>query len=172
MIMDTLAGLAFSYEPPLKEYMKEPPKKKDEKIMNTYMVNEIIISSIYSAVLCLLFLKLPVFKNFFRPSVDNKYLMTAFFGLFIFIGIFNSFNARTNRLNLLSHILENKVFLITFLFIIIIQMILIYYGGNLFRTSGLTLKELEIMLLLAFSIIPIDFIRKIILRLKGRYDGV
>ena len=43
---------------------------------------------------------------------NNIYLMTAFFGLFIFIGIFNCFNARTNRLNLFSHLLENKVFIV------------------------------------------------------------
>ena len=32
MVMDTLAGLAFSYEVPRIEYMKEPPKKKEENI--------------------------------------------------------------------------------------------------------------------------------------------
>ena len=32
MIMDTFAGLAFSFEPALKSYMEEPPKKKDEAI--------------------------------------------------------------------------------------------------------------------------------------------
>lgn len=31
MVMDTLAGVAYSYEPPLDSYMLEPPKKKDEK---------------------------------------------------------------------------------------------------------------------------------------------
>ena len=41
MIMDTLAGIAFSYEPPFKEYMREPPKKKGEPIMNRYMIGEI-----------------------------------------------------------------------------------------------------------------------------------
>ena len=34
MVMDTLAGLAFSYEVPRIEYMKEPPKKKEENIIN------------------------------------------------------------------------------------------------------------------------------------------
>lgn len=43
MIMDTLAGIAFSYEPPLKEYMEEPPKKKHENILNRYMLDEIIL---------------------------------------------------------------------------------------------------------------------------------
>ena len=44
MVMDTLSGLAFSFEPALKEYMNEPPKKKNEPIINKYMINEILIS--------------------------------------------------------------------------------------------------------------------------------
>ena len=172
MVMDTLAGLAFAFEPPLLEYMQEYPKKKDEAIMNHYMLEEIFFTGFYSAILCVLFLKLPIFHQFFRYDQNNIYLMTAFFGLFIFIDIFNSFNARTNRLNLLSNIFKNKVFLLIMTFVIVVQIILIYYGGSLFRTAGLTLKEFEIMILLAFSVIPVDWLRKIVMRLNGRKDGV
>lgn len=172
MVMDTLAGLAFSFEPPLKEYMKEKPKKKEESIINKYMWHEIIFTGIYSAILCIIFLKLPYIRNMFRLSIDDEYLMTAFFGLFIFISIFNSFNARTHRLNLLAHIFENKVFIITIIFIIIVQIILIYYGGSLFRTAGLTFKEFKIMILLAMSVIPVDWIRKLFLRKNGIIGGV
>ena len=42
MIMDTFSAIAFSYEPAILEYMEEPPKNKNEKIMNSYMYNEII----------------------------------------------------------------------------------------------------------------------------------
>ena len=45
MIMDTFAGLAFSYEPPLKEYLNEKPKTKDEVILNKYMFNQIIVNA-------------------------------------------------------------------------------------------------------------------------------
>ena len=38
MVMDTLAGLAFSFEPPLKEYMKELPKQINEPIINVSIV--------------------------------------------------------------------------------------------------------------------------------------
>ena len=44
---------------------------------------------------------------------------------------------------------------------------MIYYGGTVFRTSGLTLKELIITIGLAFTVVPVDFLRKIIIRLKG-----
>ena len=172
MVMDTFAGLAFSYEPPLLEYMEEFPKKKDETIINKYMKNEIIITGIYSSILCILFLKLPFIQEFYRNDPNNIYLMTAFFGLFIFIGIFNSFNARTHRLNLIANILKNKVFLIVILFIVIVQMFLLYFGGNLFRTKGLNFKEFEIMMVFAFTVIPFDFLRKLLLRKKGIIGGV
>jgi len=172
MVMDTLAGLAFSFEPPLKEYMKEKPKKKDEPIMNKYMINQIFFTGIYSSILCILFLKLSFVRNLYRYDINDKYLYTAFFGLFIFIDIFNSLNARTNRLNLLANILKNKVFIIIMLFIILVQVFLIYYGGNIFRTSGLTLFEFEIMILFAITVIPFDWIRKLVLKLKGKNTGV
>ena len=164
MVMDTLAGLAFSYEPPLIEYMEEPPKKKNEPIINKYMLNEIIITGLYSAFLCIFFLKSSMISSIYRQAPNNEYLLTAFFGLFIFIGIFNSFNARTNRLNILAHLLENRGFISVILFITVVQVYLIYYGGSLFRTSGLLPKEFMVMLLLSLSVIPVDFIRKLVLK--------
>ena len=172
MVMDTFAGLAFSFEPPLNEYMDEYPKKKDEKIINKYMWHEIIFTGIYSSLLCILFLKLPIISKIFRDGQNNEYLMSAFFGLFIFIGIFNCFNARTHRLNLFAHLYKNKPFVAVILFIVIIQILLIYYGGNLFRTVGLNLKEFQFMILLAFSVIPVDWCRKIYLRMNGIKGGV
>ena len=168
MVMDTLAGLAFSYEPPRDEYMEEEPKKRDEEIINKYMFNEIIITGVYSSILCLIFLKSPFIINLFRSSPDNSYLMTAFFGLFIFISIFNSFNARTTRLNIFSNILKNKVFVLIISFICIVQVLMIYYGGTLFRTNGLTVKEFVIMLVLAFTVIPVDLFRKLYLKLNKK----
>lgn len=164
MIMDTLSALAFSYEPALLEYMMEPPKKKNEKIINSYMYNEIILTAIYSSLLCILFLKLPIVHEYFRTNNNNKYLMTAYFAMFIFIGIFNSFNARTYRINIFSNILKNKIYLIIISFIIIVQIYLIYFGGDLFRTYGLTAKEFLIILLISLSVWPVDGIRKMILK--------
>lgn len=172
MVMDTLAGLAFSYEAPLTEYMNEPPKKKNEHIINSYMFNEILIIGIYLSVLYILFLKVPFFKSFYRLGLNNEYLMTAFFTLFIFTTIFNSFNARTYRVNILSNILRNKVFILVIAFIVIIQLYLIYYGGTIFRTAGLTIYELLVTILISFSVIPIDFIRKILLKKLKFKTGV
>ncbi len=170
MVMDTFAGLAFSFEPALLEYMKEPPKKRNEKIIDKYMKNQILCDGIYSMLICVWFLKSNYICSIYMCNITDRYLMTAFFGLFIFIDIFMAFNARTKRINTFSSFSKNKIFLLIFLFITIVQILLIYYGGELFRTTGLTIYEFEIMLFVSFSIIPFDIIRKIIIKKKGYFN--
>ncbi|HML38651.1 MAG TPA: calcium-translocating P-type ATPase, PMCA-type [Bacillota bacterium] len=172
MVMDTLAGIAFAGEIPLEEYMREPPKRRDTPIINAYMWNQILFTGIYTAFLCIVFLKLPIFGEMFRGAEGRQYLMTAFFSLFIFTSVFNSFNARTYRLNLLAYIWGNKVFMLVLSFIVIVQLILIYFGGTVFRTTGLSFMELQIVLLLSFTVIPVDMARKIFIRMNGRKGSV
>lgn len=167
MIMDTFAGVAFSFEAPLIEYMEEPPKKKDTPIMNKYMYSEIIWTGIYCALLCILFLKLPIFKTLIRTGENSKYLMTAYFAMFIFMGIFNAFNARTVRINTFANLSKNKVFIGIFGFIFIAQVWIIYNGGDIFRTYGLKINELILVLLLALTVFPVDWFRKYILKKRG-----
>ena len=172
MIMDTLAGLAFSYEAPLKEYLKEQPKKRNQSIINKFMYTEILITGVYSSFVSIFYLCSPYLKSLFRVDRDNIYFMTGFFALFIFMGIFNAFNARTTRINLLSNVSKNKVFIILFMCISIVQMYLIYFGGSLFRTYGLSFKELIIVLSMAFTVIPIDIFRKLLFKRRGIIDYI
>ncbi len=169
MVMDTLMGLAFAFEPPLMEYMKEKPKKKGENIINGYMLHQILITGIYSAILCFLFIKLPIFSQLFQ---DQKHLLSAFFGLFIFIDIFNGFNARTHRVNIFANLWKNKIFLFIVFFIVTVQIFLIDFGGELFRTTKLSIFEFLIMIFCASSVLIIDFLRKLWLKKKGKPMGV
>jgi magnesium-transporting ATPase (P-type) len=146
MVMDTLAGLAFGGEPALMEYMREPPKKRNESIVNRYMAREIILSGIYGVAMCLWFLKSQVTAALFP---GHARFMTAFFALFMFMGIFQSLNARTHRLNLFDHLAANKPFLGIMGLVAAVQTALIYFGGTLFRANGLTAWQLIFVLFAA-----------------------
>ena len=148
--------------------MEEKPKNKNEMIINTYMINQIVFNGLFSFLICILFLKVPLIYNVVR--IDKK--MTAFFGLFIFLGIFNSFTSRTSEDNLLDHITLNKVFIIINLFIIITQIIIIYLGGDLFRTYGLSISELLYVIIISSIIIPFDYLRKKVLKKHQYIIGV
>ena len=168
MIMDTLGGLAFAGEAPLKDYMKEPPKRRDEPILNGYMVNQILITGLFTVALCLFFLKSEAIRGLFQYQENPLYFLTAFFSLFVFCGVLNSFNARTHRINLLSHLWKNPAFVVIMAAVTMLQLLFIYYGGALFRTTPLPYSELGFTFLLALAVLPIDLIRKIVLRCLHR----
>jgi calcium-translocating P-type ATPase len=172
MVMDTLAGLAFAGEAALPEYMEEKPKKRDEKIINKYMASQIFFTGLYTTVMSIAFLKCPAIKDLFRTAADNRYLLTGFFAFFMFSAIFNSLNSRTQRLNLFSHIMNNKAFISIMTMVVAIQTVLIYYGKSVFRAYGLTFSELRIVILFAFLIIPIDLMRKSVLRMRATKDEI
>jgi calcium-translocating P-type ATPase len=166
IIMDTLGGLAFAGEPALDYYMKEKPKLRAEAILTREMLGKIFISGAYTLLLCLAFLKLDFFSRSFLGKDANARFMTAFYALFIFLGLFNCFIARSERVWLFSGIRKNKPFVLIMLLIAVIQIIMVYFGGSLFRTTPLKAGELISVILLAFSIIPIDIVYRIIKKLN------
>lgn len=172
IIMDTLAGLAFAGEPALAEYMNEPPKRRNEPILNRYMLSQILYTGGLTVLLGVLFLKLDTVKQWIHCNDDSLYLMTAFFVLFIFCGIFNSFNARTIRLNPVSHLGKNPSFVAIMLVVVTVQIALVYYGGTLFRTTPLSLSDLLKTIGISSLVMPLDWIRKIILRTGKHYGSI
>lgn len=171
LIMDTLGGLAFAGEAPLPSYMKERPKRRDEPILNRYMIHEIAWLGGFTVGLCLLFLKLPGVAARFRTAPDNIYLMTAFFALFIFASVFNCFNARTDRLNPLAGLSDNPTFTVIMTAVLLVQIIFVYVGGAVLRTAPLTLSELGFTSLCALSVFPVELARKLWRRLRGKEEG-
>lgn len=157
LIMDTLAALAFSGEPPLERHMKEKPKKREEHIITKDMWSSILINGFYVAALSVLFLKSTWIESFFH---SKEAFMTGFFGFFVFIHNFNKFNARVEEMDLMDHIFENKGFLKIVGLIFGVQIILTYFGGDVFRTVALQPKEWLFITILSFSIIPVDLLRK------------
>ncbi len=165
IIMDTLGGLAFAGEPALESCMQEKPKRRDEPILGSYMIYEIIFGGGFTVALCLAFLKIPEITSKFRYSEDNIYLLTAFFALFIFASVFNCFCARTDRLRLLANITKNRAFILIMAAILFIQIVFVYLGGSVLRTAPLTPAELGLTSLLALTVFPADLLRKLIWRL-------
>ena len=164
LIMDTLAALAFGGEPPLKRYMKEKPITRKESIVTKEMLISIGLIGIIICIVSLALVLNSTLSGLF-PDTHN-YIETVVFAFFIFATIFNSFNARTESLNLFEHITENKRFLSVMALVTVVQIIMVNIGGELLRTVPLTLKSWGIIIALAFLVIPIDLIRKLIMRKK------
>ena len=172
LVMDTLAALAFGGEPALDRYMDEEPKKRDEKIVNNYMYSAIGTGALCSFVVGLIFLLTDFSRSHFRDvnpeginftfGGDSVYVLTGYFAFFIFMAVFNAFNARTDRMNLFDNIGGNPGFLKVMGLIVVVQVIMTYFGGVILRCFGLNAEEWLFVIAMAFIIIPVDLIRKAI----------
>lgn len=166
IIMDTLAGLAFAGESALQRYMLEKPLRRDEPLINADMWSSILINGVFIALISILFLTSDLIRELFSSghelgskAAQDKFL-TAFFAFFVFIQVFNTFNARTQGLNLLEHLIDNRLFSIIIPSIMVIQVFFITFGGEILRTVGLSISEWIAVLLMAIVIIPVDLLRK------------
>ena len=145
--------------------MREVPKKRDEPILTSGMLRGICFMGGVTLLLSVLFLTSPRVRLTFGSYELSGELYTGFYCLFIFLGIANSFLARCERLWVFSDIGKNRPFVLIMLLISIIQIFMIYFGGELFRCTPLTVRELTFCILLAFSVIPIEFLRRLLARL-------
>ena len=171
IIMDTLGGLAFAGEAPSPLCMKERPKRRDEPILNGYMIDQIVILGGFTVALCLFFLLSPSVSVHFRYSHDKIYLLTAFFALFIFTSVLNCFNCRCDRLSMLTGISKNPAFIAIMATICAVQIIFVYLGGEVLRTMPLAISELSYTLSLSLAVIPAEFVRRILWRVRGKKNG-
>ncbi|MBQ8356977.1 MAG: calcium-translocating P-type ATPase, PMCA-type [Clostridia bacterium] len=168
IIMDTLGGLAFAGEAPLDYYMKEAPKQREEPILTRALVGRIAFLTVFTVSLSVFFLKSPWVRSFYRESEGDICLLTAFFALFIFAGVFNCFNARTDRVRMLEGLGRNKAFLTIMAMVAVIQILFVYLGGAVLRTVPLTLRELAVTLGFAALVIPVGFLHLVCRRLWGK----
>ncbi|MCL2325095.1 MAG: calcium-translocating P-type ATPase, PMCA-type [Proteobacteria bacterium] len=169
LVMDTLAALAFGGEPALRRFMHEKPKKRDENIVSKYMWSAIITGALFTFAVSMVFLFTDIAKEFIRADemvdgVKQSYFFTAYFTFFVFVAVFNAFNARTDRLNLFENLLMNKGFLSMIFLIIVVQIGMTYFGREVFHCYGLTGMEWVFILIPAILIIPVDLLRKTIIK--------
>ncbi len=176
LVMDGLGAIMLGDEPALKEYMREKPRRRDESIVSKKMMTQILIMGAWLTFISFLFLKLPLFETWFK-TVPNKptetgggptELLTGYFVLFIVSALFNGFNVRDEKFKIFSGLNENKGFLKVFFAIIIVQAIIVNaalipglgFIGEMFSCVPIGIECWGILILLAFTMIPIDLIRK------------
>ena len=158
IIMDSLNSLSFGGEPPKDEYMTEKPIKKGSGLFIRGAKKRIAISTVAFIALYGIITFSPI-ANMFATEAEA---MTTRFALLCFMAVFNGFNIRTEHINLLNGIGKNKLFSAIAIGIFVMTFALCNFAENLVKVTALDFKHWVVVVILAFMVIPIDLIRKII----------
>lgn len=164
IIMDGLNSLSFGGEPSKKEYMLERPIPKGAKLLNKETVCQIAVSTI-GFIIIFMITAVPGIRNIFG---SEEHYLTVRFAMLVIMATINGFNIRTDHLNLMKGIEKNKLFIKVALSIFVGVALLVTFGGSLIHTTSLTLNQWLLMGVLSVLIVPIDIIRKILLKIKEK----
>jgi len=176
LIMDTLAALALGTEKPTPELLLRKPYGRTGKLITWIMWRNIIGQSLLQIAI-LSFLLYGVDENqqhlllpgvrCGREAFDDGLPSTHYtviFNVFVFCQVFNEINARkvTNEMNVFKGIFTNPLFCCILSFIVIVQVLIVEFGGHALKTVPLEWYLWLICIAIALLTIPLGFIlRKI-----------
>ncbi|OQV19585.1 Plasma membrane calcium-transporting ATPase 3 [Hypsibius exemplaris] len=165
LIQDTLASLALATEPPSEHLLERRPYGRKANLLSQIMIRNIAGQGLYqlSIIFFLLFgqsvfnlnpdpgLAAVIGPNL-RFGQSSRQLDTLIFNAFVFMTIFNLVNARCihNERNVFARFFRNPFFVAIFLTLLGTQAIVVEFGGNAFKTTGLTWQQW--LLCLAFGL--------------------
>lgn len=167
LVMDGLGAIMLGNEPALEKYMKEKPRKRNEAIVSKKMMIQILITGTWLTILSFVFLKVPFFVNLFENREQH---LSAYFVLFIVSALFNGFNVRDDGFGIFKGLNQNKGFLQVFFIIILVQAFIVNaqlvpltvfkWIGDMFSCVPFGIQGWVVVVILGFTMIPIDLIRK------------
>lgn len=160
IVMDSLNSLSFGGEPAKNEYMLEKPIPKGSKLLSKETISQIAVSVVGF---------LAIFGLTFIPQIGAVFsspesYATARFALLIFVATVNGFNIRTDGFNLFKGINKNPLFIVIAILIFASTFALVQFAQSFVGCVPLSGLQWGVICGLSLLIIPIDFIRKYILR--------
>ena len=140
LIMDTFAALALASLPPSHEVMKEKPRKASDFIINKSIGFGILFCGIFFFLV--MFALLVYCERRGKGGVDVHEL-TMFFTTFVMIQFWNLFNAKAlmSHHTAFRHFLKDKGMILVLILVLVGQWIIVTFGGEMFRTTPLSLHE-------------------------------
>lgn len=173
LVMDSLGAIMLGNEPALEKYMKEKPRRRDESIVSKSMALQIGIMAIWMTIISFCFLKLPVFAELLG---SQEKLYTAYFVLFVIAALFNGFNVRDNGYSIFKGLKDNPGFIKVWIAIVLVQALIVNAAliplkvfewiGSMFSCTPFGVTGWIIVIAFAFTMIPVDLIRKAITKSK------
>lgn len=184
LIMDTLAALALATEPPVRSLLDRPPYRRNDSLITWKMWAVLLLGAIFQVAFLfgIIYGGVPALRWFYEGRDflninmnDPKQLewvecanRTWAFHTFVFMQIFNEFNARKIELelNIFENIHRSPMYIFVIVVTTICQTLLVVLPENpVFQTCQLSWPQWIFAVAFGFLIIPYMFFVKIGLRL-------
>lgn len=159
LIMDTFAAGALASLPPNEKVMQNKPRKSTDFIITPPMRTNILIVGF--AFVALLMGLLFYFTD--EAGEISRYDLSRFFTIFVLLQFWNMFNAKAfaTGKSAFSNMKESIGFMIVAVVILVGQILIVEFGGEVFRTVPLSFKDWGIIIGATSFVLWIGEIRRL-----------
>ena len=167
LIMDTFAAMALASLPPSREVMKDKPRSQKDFILSRPIIRGILFYGLLFFVMLFAML-----WHCLHDDADfgvQRHELTIFFTTFVMLQVWNLFNAKTlgSSHSTFRYLLRDRGLLIVLLSIMVGQWIIVEFGGNMFRTDGLTWQEWALIISATSIVMWLGEVWRLIKRIKN-----
>ena len=147
LIMDTFAAMALASLPPSREVMKDKPRNQSDFIITKSMWQGIL--GIGVSFFILLFALLVYLLKFDKEPGILLHDLSLFFTVFVMLQFWNLFNAKSmgSMHSAFRYLYRDHGLLLVLLIILIGQILIVTFGGKMFRTVPLSLQEWTLIII-------------------------
>lgn len=140
LIMDTFAAMALASLPPSRSVMREKPRRQGEFIITPHIGKLILLSGLTFFAVMFVFL---IWCEYHNSGGVDRHELTLFFTTFVMIQFWNLFNAKAlgSHHSAFHNLRGDGSMLLVMLLILVGQVLIVEFGGDMFRTEPLSLRE-------------------------------
>lgn len=145
LIMDTFAAGALASLPPDERVMKREPRKSSDFIITRKMAYNIIVTGVVFVILMLGLMD--YFTN--EEGEISRYDLSRFFTIFVMLQFWNMFNAKRygSSGSAFREISKSRGFVLVGLLIVVGQVLIVQFGGEVFRTEPISFHDWIVIIL-------------------------
>lgn len=159
IIMDGPPALTLGMEPIRDNLMDRRPTRRDAGIVSRGMLERIIVSGAFIAVVFMA----QSWTNFMGGTAEQQ--STILFTLFVVFQLFNAFNSRElGNASLFANLLRNKVMIGVFALMFALQVLVVQFGGAMFRTVPLPIDMWLKIIAVGFGVVVLQEVIKTVKR--------
>src|SRR6266540_2411828 len=166
LLTDTAPALAMGVDPPPRDVMRHPPRKRTDRVIDREMQLGVLLVGLVMALATLLTIDLQLPGGLLEGSAGLVQARTAGFTVLVLAPLFNCLNSRSGRDSAVRGLFANRLLWAAIGLSLLLQVLVVHvpFLNTAFDTAPLSAGDWALCVAMASSVLWADELKKLLVR--------
>ncbi len=166
LLTDTAPALAMGVDPPPRDVMRHPPRKRTDRVIDREMQLGVLLVGLVMALATLLTIDLQLPGGLLEGSAGLVQARTAGFTVLVLAQLFNCLNSRSGRDSAVRGLFANRLLWAAIGLSLLLQVLVVHvpFLNTAFDTAPLSAGDWALCVAMASSVLWADELKKLLVR--------